>query len=258
MRLVQVILGNRNVRFQDLAVGSMLPVGEAHVPQGGIGRVVDNFCRGLSGDGPVELVLDAGGELLGHWSILVVVDSKRIDVGDLLVEAPLAGSDLPNALQQLFEVITAKESVSLLEALVVHDKALDEELPQVLGGPNAKLGRLEAIDPVADRDDSIEVVVLYRALDGTGTFLSNYFQNGNSCRLNQLTAFKDVFQVLVDGGRFDAKEFGKRLLGQPDRFVLEEHIDFHRAVGSGVQQEFSLFGHLCAHVFFPVTRPMIR
>jgi hypothetical protein len=108
----------------------------------------------------VQLVLHRLEERLRRLGLLVVVDAALlVDVGDLQVEPPLAGADLPDPLEQLVEVVLA-EALVQLEPLVVEDEALDDELAQRLGRPDAELGGLRAVDPVADRDDRVEVVEL--------------------------------------------------------------------------------------------------
>jgi hypothetical protein len=113
----------------------------------------------------VQLVLHRLEERLGRLGLLVVVDAALlVDVGDLQVEAPLAGADLPDPLEQLVEVVLA-EALVQLEPLVVEDEALDDELAQRLGRPDAELGGLRAVDAVADGDDRVEVVELDLAPD---------------------------------------------------------------------------------------------
>ena len=109
-------------------------------------------------DGPMQFVLHDLKELVclvGSW---VVVDGKRVDVADLLVEALLRGADVSDAFQQLIEVVSAK-TAALLEPLVVHDEAFQQVLPEALGGPAAELGAAEGADAVADGEDGVEVVV---------------------------------------------------------------------------------------------------
>jgi hypothetical protein len=79
----------------------------------------------------VQLVLHRLEERLRRLGLLVVVDAALlVDVGDLQVEAPLAGADLPDPLEQLVEVVLA-EALVQLEPLVIEDEALDDELAQV-------------------------------------------------------------------------------------------------------------------------------
>ena len=75
----------------------------------GVGTVGDEFRRRLAGDGPVQLVLDGGEERLGDLCRAVVIDTALlVDIGDLEVEAPLAGPDGADTLQQLVEVVLAE------------------------------------------------------------------------------------------------------------------------------------------------------
>jgi hypothetical protein len=113
----------------------------------------------------VQLVLHGLEERLRRLGVLVVVDAALlVDVGDLEVEAPLAGADLADSLEQLVEVVLA-EALVQLQPLVVEDEPLDDELAQGLGRPDAELRGLRAVDPVADRDDRVEVVELDLAPD---------------------------------------------------------------------------------------------
>ena len=140
-----------------------------------LGRVCprrdDLRCR-LAGDRPVQLVLHRLEEGLRDLGVLVVVDAALlVDVGDLEVEAALAGADLADALEQLVEVVLA-EARALLEPLVVQHESLDDELLQRLRRPDAELRGLTTVDPVPDRDDRVEVVELgdgrlLRVLGGT-------------------------------------------------------------------------------------------
>jgi hypothetical protein len=62
----------------------------------------------------VQLVLHDLEEGLGRLGVLVVVDAALlVDVGDLQVEAALAGADLTDPLEQLVEVVLAEAFVQL-------------------------------------------------------------------------------------------------------------------------------------------------
>ena len=105
-------------------------------------------------------------------SRLIVDAALLVDVGDLEVEAPLAGADLADALEQFVEVVLA-EARALLEPFVVEHEALDDELPERLRGPDAELRGLAAVDAVADGDDGVEVVVVDRPRDVSRAFSLN-------------------------------------------------------------------------------------
>jgi len=88
----------------------------------------------------VKLGLNGLEERLRDLSVFVVVDAALlVDIRDLEVEAPLAGANLADALEELVEVVLAKPLVQL-EALVVEGEALDDELFEGLRGPDPELG----------------------------------------------------------------------------------------------------------------------
>ena len=57
-----------------------------------------------------------------------VVHAGGVDVEHLLVEAPLGGADVADALEQLVEVVGLAWTGRVLEPLVVHGEALDQVL----------------------------------------------------------------------------------------------------------------------------------
>ena len=160
LALDQVVLGNRHVALEDLAVGGVLPGRQSHGGLRGVGPLGDDLGGRLAGHGPMQLVLDGLEERLGDFRVLVVVDAALlVDVGDLQIEPPLAGPDLADAFQKLVEVVLAEPLVQL-QPLVVEHESLDDEFPQGLGRPNAELGGLGAVDPVTHRNDGVQVVEL--------------------------------------------------------------------------------------------------
>jgi len=62
--------------------------------------------------------------------------------------------DIADARQQFFEIVPASD---LLQPFVVERKALDDVFSQPLGRPDAKLRAPVRLDPVADRDDNIQL-----------------------------------------------------------------------------------------------------
>ncbi len=152
-RLVEVILGDGDVLLAHLRAA---PVGQAHVGLLAVGAGVDDLRRRLAGDGPVHLVLHGLEELDAVRLGGVVINAGGVDVGDLLVEPPLGGADVLNPAEQFVEVIEGL--VGILEAFVVEDEAFDDELAELLRGPDAEAGGDGAFDAVADGDDGVEVV----------------------------------------------------------------------------------------------------
>lgn len=125
----------------------------------------------------MQLVLDGLEESLGHLGLLIVIDAALlIDVRNLQVKTPFAGPDLPNPSKQLFEIVLP-EPASLFQALIVQDESLDDEFPQGLRGPDAELSGLMAVDPIAYRDDGVEMVevgeILFSVVGSYSEFPNN-------------------------------------------------------------------------------------
>ena len=112
----------------------------------------------MSVSGEVHLVLDCLEELLRGFCSRVIVYAECIDFQNLAIEYLFRGADVPDACQEFVKVIA---SAGALQKIVVHGKAFDKVLAQYLRGPDAELYATVGIDPVADTDDYIEVVVCY-------------------------------------------------------------------------------------------------
>jgi len=165
-----IVLGNRHVAFQYLALGCIFPRREAHRRLRGISALRDEFSSRLPGHGPMQFVLHCLEKRLGKLRLFVIVDAALfVDVGDLQIKSPLARPNLADAIEQFLEVIFAKPLIKL-QPLIIQDKAFDDELPQRSRSPNAKLGRLRTVDAIADGDDGVEVVELDFASNLTFSF----------------------------------------------------------------------------------------
>ena len=128
----------------------------------------------------MQLVLHGGKEGLADRVGRVVVDAGGVDVRDLLVEQPLRGADVADALEQFVEVVSAQRA-AFLEALVIQREAFDQQLGQARGGPLAKRGATGGADAVADGEDGVEVVVIDGARDLASALGLNYPETPNSC-----------------------------------------------------------------------------
>ncbi len=126
-----------------------------------IGRVRpagDDFGSGLASDGTMHLVLHRLEKLQADLLRRVVINAGRVDVRDLLVKPPLGGADVLNPPRQFLEII--KRLVRILQPLVVEYESLDDVFPQPLRSPNAELRGHARFDPIADGNDSLEIVEL--------------------------------------------------------------------------------------------------
>lgn len=161
----QIVLGDGDVGLPDRSARSILPAGETHVWLTCVRSCADDLCGGLAVDRPVHLVLDGRVERLRQLCRRIVVDAALgVDIRDLLVEPALRRADPADPFEELVEVVRA-EVDGRLEALVVHDEALDQVLVQPCRGPLPEPCSLLGPNAIADRDDRRQVVVVDHAHD---------------------------------------------------------------------------------------------
>lgn len=165
----------------------------------------DDLRRGVPVGGVVEPVLHVLVELARDAAVLVVVGADLLEYGEhLLVEAFLAGADLPYSGEELLEVVLA-ERVAVLEHVVVESEALDHVFVQHAGRPLAEGRGLRAADPVSDGDDRVQAVEADGAANRSAAFVSNYFHFRHSCRFGQLAFSVDVRQMFGYRGHVHAE-----------------------------------------------------
>lgn len=99
-----------------------------------------------------------GEEGLRGLDLGAVVEGGSVDVGDLLVEAALAGADFANLGEEVVEVGLVEEG-SFFQSLFVEHVAAQGEVAQDADGPLAKLGGAGGIHAETDGDDGVEIVV---------------------------------------------------------------------------------------------------
>lgn len=162
-RLDEAVLRDSDIAPLNLALGGVLPRREAHTRFGSVGPVRDDLSGRLSGNGPMELVLNGGEKRLGQFGFGIVVDTGLfVEIGDLELEAPFACPDLSNTFDELIEVVLPEPPIEL-ESLIVEHETFYYQLFQGLGRLNPKLSGLSRIDPVDDRNNGVEGIVLYVA-----------------------------------------------------------------------------------------------
>ena len=155
----EVVLGDGHVGLFDLAVRRVLPGGQTHVILRVVDALHDELGGGVPVHGEVHLVLHRGIEAFRGGGSTVVVDSSGIQVGDLLIELALAGTDLPDALQLFLKVFVGQIGAPL-EPFVVHDPAANGVLRCDLIDPFAELNGALGVALEADRDDHLQGIVL--------------------------------------------------------------------------------------------------
>ena len=117
-----------------------------------VGTVHNNFRRHTAVGRIVHFILDSGKEIPCNFAVQGIVNRRGVDVGDFLVEAPLACSDFLNLGDQVVEIILIEDLSVDKPGLVEHIPLLRERL-QYLGGPLTELCGPLGVDPVAHGDD---------------------------------------------------------------------------------------------------------
>jgi len=93
------------------------------------------------------------------------------------------------------------------------------------------------LHPVPDRDDDVEVVELHLPLHRPVSFRLNRQGFLDSCRPLQLPFVVDVADVQADVLLRGLEQVRHVLLGEPDGFALEAHVDLQLPVLRLVDQE---------------------
>jgi len=180
----------------------------------------------------MHLVPHRGEKLLCEWMAGVIIHAGCVDVGDLLVKAPLAVADVLQAAGQLVEIIPALAGV--LQTLVLQHETLDEILLQLVIGPLAETHPHLAAHPKAQSQYHVQVVVSNLILFAVSGSCSEY---PNNCIFIQFAIFKDVLDVLTDRALSLAEQLGKLLLVQPQGFGVQHHVDFGTSILALVKLE---------------------
>ena len=131
--LRQIVLGNLHVILGHIVT---LEVRHTHKRLFVVHTIVDNFrCRILV-NGIMQFVLHSGKEHLCHLIAWVIIRGSCINIRNLLVEVPLAATNIPDTLEQLTEIPIAP----LLQPLIIHRKSLLDILMKPLSSPTTETG----------------------------------------------------------------------------------------------------------------------
>lgn len=157
-------------------------------------------------------------------------------ITDLLVESRLGGANVAYSLQQLFKVVVALPA-PLLQPLVVQHKTLDDQLAELLRRPLPELGAAMRPNPVADRDDNVEVVMVNFTLDLPCALQLNYSEFPNSWVSLKLALIVHTLNMLIDRGYNFLKQLCQSPLAQPDGLVEELDLNACLSVCRSVEQK---------------------
>jgi hypothetical protein len=138
--------------------------------------LADDLRGRMAMSGPVHRVLDDLKELPRHVGVGVVVDARGVNVRDLLIEQPLAGTDVSDAGEQFIEIGVA-ESPPCLDAFVVERETFDQKFRKPSSGPLAKRSAAGRTDSIADGQDHVEVVVQGSVLLAVGGSCQVFLDN---------------------------------------------------------------------------------
>lgn len=211
---------SRDVGLADQSRRCGFPRRQPHVRLRGVGTLGDDLGGGVSVASPMQFVLRRGVEVQRDRRIFVVVDARRVDVGDLMIEAALARTDRTDPRQQIVEIV-GPETVAGDELLVVDREALRQVVAERGCSPLAELGSAGSADAIPHGNDHVEGVVVHEPFDRPGTLGLNYPEFPDSCLRRQFALGKAVVTVFVDRPDVFLEQLGDVPLRQPKRLVLD-------------------------------------
>ena len=156
---LEIIFGYADIRFHNLASGSILPRSESHILFLCICPLDDKFRSGMSVHRIVHFVLHFLKKKTCRGSILVIIYCSGINIGQLLIETTFAQTYLSDFSKQMLEVIFSDKR-AVLHTLLIHNIATDCKLAYDAGTPLTELRGTDGIYAIAYGDDGIEVVEL--------------------------------------------------------------------------------------------------
>lgn len=180
---------------------------------------MDDFSGSVSGDSIVEAVLNHCVEIFGSGCQAVIVDAAfGIDVGYLLPDATLAGSDRANSFQELAEIIASEHCIALFQAVIIKNETFAYKLIENPCSPNSKGSGPPAIDSISYTDNGIKVLKIHTSrLSFTLNcpMSGGYFHFGNNHIFLKFTFLKNIFQVFVYSRHSNIKQLRHSLLREP-------------------------------------------
>ena len=123
----------------------------------------------------------------------------------LSARKPFPQTGFADALKKLIKV---DAGFGVLEALVIHDEALDDQFFQLCCGPVAELYATGGTDAITDCEYGFKVVVFDFAFNLAGALDLNCCIFCNSCHMIELPLFVDVFQMLRNNRLIASEKFG--------------------------------------------------
>lgn len=122
--LWQIVLCNRDIRFQDTSIGRVFPSSQTHVLFGMICIVIHNFGCSLSCNCIMKPIMNHRIEIMRCWRIPIIINATlSIYICNLLPNSTFTGTDGTYSFKQLLKVILPKHSLALLQAVIIKNKS---------------------------------------------------------------------------------------------------------------------------------------
>ena len=105
-----------------LPLGAFFQVVRPMFGKEALARVSNDFGSSLSGDGPMEFILNGLEESLCNFRSGGVINAALfVDISDLQIEAAFTGADLTNPFEQFIEVIWSKALIQLKAFVIEYE-----------------------------------------------------------------------------------------------------------------------------------------
>ena len=108
---------------------------------------------------PMQLVLHIRKKNPCRDGIPVVIYTRSIDIGNLLIEFTLRHPNFPNFFEQVFKIFFI-EYQAVFKALFVKDVALYRKIAQNISCPRPELRRADGIHAVPHGNDGVKIIEL--------------------------------------------------------------------------------------------------
>ena len=126
----------------------------------------------------MHLVLHGREELPCNLRLWIVIYRCGIDVSNLLIQVPLACTDVPNTLHKLPEI----SSSTVLKPGIIKRETFSDVFLQDRVRPYPELGASQGLDPISNGDDHIKIIeicfIAFSIRSSSQVFLDNclFFQ----------------------------------------------------------------------------------
>ena len=114
----------------------------------------DDLCCRVVMHGIVHLVLYGGKEIPGNLTIQAVVNTRGVDICDLLIKSTLACANFLYLGYKVLKIIIIKY-LTIYQTLLIQYVALLRECVQHLGCPCPKFGSSGRVDAISHSDDRL-------------------------------------------------------------------------------------------------------